>query len=332
MKKDSSFCTLFSEQEVKKFISREIDYSFYSIYYPECREDIDLFTDLSGLSIEARAEAGFMENIKSRVKMVHSYCSDPDEKIPYLSLSDKDDQISKRSMALHKKAVDLAVKYEAKGITIHPDVYYFKGKMVTSTERIFTALEELTDYAATKKKDIFYENNFLLWRSDLPTNKTEEIESLSHATRGFKIDFNDTKFKSFGIDPNEWGETAVKMRAKGYENLKLCLCLSHAVTSCMIFNTDERLQRLNSFLDYSDYIGDIHWADNYLFDNRGIFDNHLPIGNGSIPEEFYRKLARLNVSGCLELWSRDNGPKGFSKSIDFIEGLRKKEKILKKFN
>jgi sugar phosphate isomerase/epimerase len=315
--------SLFDAESIKKIIKNNIKYSDYSIYYPECRSDIDKYTDLSGLFIEARAEHGYIPEFKGRIRMVHSFCSDPSESIPYLSMSDKDPHIRKKTYDLHCQAIETALKYEASGVTVHPDIKYFQGKPVSDYENMLRELKKLCKYAEKRNINIFFENNFLLWRKDLPSNKPAEIEALSLSGSAFSIDIKDSSIHSYAVNAQEWGNIAIEMKKNRQNNFYLCFCFSHAVTSCMVVQNSKRLLLLKEFLDYSEFIKYIHWADNYLYDNRGIFDNHLPIGEGTVPDEIYLAFLKLKLKGCLELWSRESGPMGFSNSIDYLEQLKK---------
>lgn len=293
-----------------------IDCSRYSIYYPECRPDIDEFTDCAGLMVEGRAEKGIQLEAIGRVGVHHSFCEDPDGLIPYLSIADIDPVIRERSVDLHLDALSQAMTYGASALTLHPPIWRDSGKTVGKWDHFIESMKSICTIARTLGILIHLENPFLLWRSDMAANP----DLASAAARG-EVDPADLDRAFFCLDPDDWARVVSEV---GAFNLSLCLCVSHAVTTSALAGPEplNRIRFLHRFLEHSHLVTHVHWADNYLEGPESVLDNHLPLGRGDVPEEFYRGIASIDAGACLELWCQDVGAIGFADTIRRIEGHR----------
>lgn len=309
------------EDLAKALIASGIDCERYSIYYPECRPDIDAFTDAAGLAVEGRAERGVQIEALGRVKVHHSFCDDPTGSIPYLSVADKDIDIRKRSVALHLDALTQALVYGAKAVTLHPPIWRDSCRTVGEWGLFIESMASICSTARVLGLSVQLENPFLLWRSDLAADPDLAI----FASRG-EVDPAVLGRTFFCLDPADWARVPAEV---GASNLSLCFCVSHAVTVSAIAGPAvvDRVRFIESFLDHSAQVTHVHWADNHLEGPGSVLDNHLPIGRGSVPDGVYRRLASIDAGACLELWCRDDGAAGFADTIARIESYRREARL-----
>ena len=97
--------------------------------------------------------------------------------------------------------------------------------------------------------------------------------------------------------PEEWIQMCLDA---DHENVRLCLDSSHVCTYSHKFPESERENKVLKFLSRPDLIDHVHWSDNYLYDNRGRSDSHLPVGKGSLPIELHKAIKKLDATLLLE--------------------------------
>lgn len=107
---------------------------------------------------------------------------------------------------------------------------------------------------------------------------------------------------SFDIDPCPIKELIKRTDAK---NVKVCLDIGHINYS--------RAKQEQWFEELGEYTGYLH-----LSDNKGVYDDHLAIGEGSVDWKTTDRFAAMlgkNIPVTLEVGSTD----GIVRSLDFIE-------------
>ena len=150
-----------------------------------------------------------------------------------------------------------------------------------------SSIRELGDYSAKHDIQIVLENQNSQWKDN----------SISVETPFSEIDWDNQNREAFGMAPEEWIQMCIDAN---HENVKLCLDSSHICTYSHRFPESERENKVFKFLSRPELIDHVHWSDNYLYDNRGRSDSHLPVGKGSLPVDLHRSIKELDATLLLE--------------------------------
>ena len=212
--------------------------------------------------------------------------------LPYanLNLASFDDDLRKHSVESVKAAMDIGCQYPVDRMVMHTMGIETKGEdIVGSYERMIDGIQQLADYAATKKIILCLEN-----------------QVLHPATR-----------RTFGSFAWEW---FMIQKDVNRSNVLLTLDTSHAATSAAAYATaEERFAYLYEYLKYPELIGRVHWSDARLANREAYFcDMHLIPGMGDLPVEFHRRIKSLDAVKTLEQKEPEEAVK---KGLAFIETL-----------
>ena len=150
-----------------------------------------------------------------------------------------------------------------------------------------SSIRQLGDYAAKNDIQIVLENQNSQWKDN----------NISTDTLFSDVDWDSESREAFGMAPEEWIQMCLDA---DHENVRLCLDSSHVCTYSHRFPESERENQVLKFLSRPDLIDHVHWSDNYLYDNRGRSDSHLPVGKGSLPIELHKDIKKLDATLLLE--------------------------------
>jgi len=152
-------------------------------------------------------------------------------------------------------------------------------------ERLIDGLQYLANVAAKLDITIALENNRAYW-DGIP----DDVPAEDANREGIN--------EYFGAAPDEWLKICDDLNKP---NFFLCLDSSHACTYAQIESDHaQRQDIMMAYLAKPDFIGHVHWNDNYLYDVQGRKDSHLCIGKGTIPRIFHETVRRLNATLLLE--------------------------------
>ncbi len=202
-----------------------------------------------------------------------------------LNIAALDDTWRQHSLDTLTRSLEIASRLDARRVVIHSAPRYWDGQTVGEYDRLIEGLRQIAASAGRYDLTVCLENNRTYWDGCDPTQGPESIDR-----SGINA--------YFGVEPHEW---IAQVANAGAQNLHLCLDTSHAVTTAQTATSfDRRVAVMDEFLAAGDRIIHVHWNDNYLFDTRGRKDSHRPLGQGSLPLDFQRRVSCLNASFHLE--------------------------------
>ncbi|MFQ6075047.1 MAG: sugar phosphate isomerase/epimerase family protein [Candidatus Bathyarchaeia archaeon] len=227
-----------------------------------------------------------------------------------LNVADPDNGFRLLSMRVLKKSFVEASSLGAKKVVIHSAPKIFR-EQTGDYGILIRSLRKLADFAKERSLKVCLENNLRYWPcylyQDARYINTPPEEMLETSVAGDLY---------FGTAPEEWAGIAGDVDRS---NFFLTLDTSHAVSYTMeTSDLEARKQILARFLDHKGRIDHVHWSDNYITDNRGRLDSHMPLAEGTIPREFHRKVKNLDATKTLEFLPVYEVVK---KSLEYIEYL-----------
>lgn len=205
-----------------------------------------------------------------------------------INMGSPDRDFREADLAYLKELVQLAGPLEPMLYVIHPlGVRQLDGVHCGEWEILVPMLQRLADETREERTGpLVIENNRAYWQG-VSDDTPVEAADRSGVTR------------CFGETPEEWGAL---MEAVDRDDVHLCLDPSHATTSAQLLpEGPPREECLRAYLRYSDRIRHVHWSDNYLQDNRGRDDSHLPVGQGTLPLWFHKALRELDATYMFEV-------------------------------
>ena len=170
-------------------------------------------------------------------------------------------------------------------------------------ELFIEGLRELADCAADNGLLLVLENNNCYWYNN--SLEYTWVDSEPHS-----------ELRYFATTSAHW------IRAwedAAHANLKLCLDTAHACTYAHTFDDHtERTEALLGYFDHPEAIGHVHWNGHLAFEPKGRVDEHLTVGDGTIPVEVHRRIKQLDVRPTLEHY---HGEGALKRELDFIREL-----------
>ncbi len=170
-------------------------------------------------------------------------------------------------------------------------------------ELFIEGLRELAEHAADAGLLLVLENNNAYW-----------IDAQGKFSWRDSSENPDTRY--YACTPPHWLRS---WEDAAHENLKLCLDTAHACTFAhTIDDYAERTQALLSYFDRPEAIAHVHWNGHLAFEPEGRVDEHLPVGDGTIPTEVHRRIKYLGVRPTLEHYQ---GEAALERELEYIRGL-----------